>query len=316
VHIVHLGDAPVVLTVDAEFDSALRSDGRLALVYRSDPDQARLAVAHGAHLAKMVRADEALLVRVQGGTAELVRVSATKPRVLGRAHLDWLRVHTATDDALVGALDVLFQGRIETQSLGQAQAQGAEGPTADKHSPTNGGMASHAAHAPASLRVSGASGFEPRFSTRRRRLRSAGLSLVGLGSTALATGMFFEIKRARAHERIAMLERAEVPDARALANARDESHRSRGLRWIGVGGGALLTASVPMFRIDVADGVPWWSYFVGGAGLALVAWGSIELARDRRCDLKLRGGGCATDLDRTGRTALLWSTASPLLALQ
>jgi hypothetical protein len=74
-------------------------------------------------------------------------------------------------------------------------------------------------------------------------------------------------------------------------------------------------AAVPLLRVDVSHGVPWWSYAAGAAGLGLGVWGSVELAKHGECEVLLTTGGCADTRESAGKGALLLAGALPLLAL-
>ncbi len=312
VHMVQLGDDPVDLLVDAELDRALRSGARLALIYESEKDRKRLVEAHGALVAKSVRADEAILVSVQGGEAHLTRVAAIDGRVLGRARFQWLTVQGADAPELQSALDAMFQGRMDTVAApavasavapGRQESALAGQPAVEEH-----------VQAPLSAGTEEARPVRPRDpASRTRKLRIASGSLAAAGVALLAVGIASEIKRENTDVDISEQLTASMTDELELLRLQSDYDRSAGLRWIGLAGGALMTAAVPLMRVDVKEGVPWWSYAIGAGGVGLAAWGAVELSRNGQCELYLEDA-CIKGRETLGRGALALAAAAPLLS--
>ena len=149
--------------------------------------------------------------------------------------------------------------------------------------------------------------------SRTGRFRIAAGSLAVAGASLLVTGIAYELKRSDADDRLAGLDITDPSMTPAIRSAQDDYDQAGNLRWLGLGGGALMSASVPLFRVDVSHGVPWWSYVVGAAGAGFAAWGGFELYRDNECQLQLTTGGCARARDSAGRGGLLFAAAAPLL---
>ncbi|MFT3926778.1 MAG: PEGA domain-containing protein [Myxococcales bacterium] len=313
VHIVQLGDDAVDLLVDAEYDRALRSGSRLALIYESDKDRKRLVDAHGGQLAKSVRADEAILVSVDGGDAYLTRVSASDGRVLGRARFAWLSAEGNESPALEAALDALFEGRMDPASTAPA-AVAATGTVSEGDVATAEQPAGVEEHVQAELSVGPSphaqKADDPKARTRKLRIVSGVLAGVGVG--LMAVGIAEEMKRERIDVDISDEASAPGKDQAKLEKLNDDYSKAADLRWIGVAGGALMSAAVPLMRIDVKNGVPWWSYAIGAGGVGLAAWGAVDLTKNGQCELYL-DDGCIKHHDTLGRGALALAAAAPLL---
>jgi hypothetical protein len=301
VHLVHLGEKPVEITVDIELDRALRSEGRVALVYDGLHQARRLAKQHGIEVARNVRAEEAVLVSVVGEHAELTRLGIAQAAVLGRSRVPWLHARDRERPELGRAIDALFEGRVEDLPgtlVADAPQASMQPVSTQEPQPT---LPAEATRIPDGPRV-------PR---RVRRMRSAAAAVAAVGAGLFVAGIAFEHQRARADEKLAGLVPGEDDDA--IAGAQEDYDRGEKLRWLGMGGGALLGASVPLLRVDVSRGVPWWSYLLGAAGAAFATWGAVELVKNGDCEDSLPMGGCARQRESAGKGGLLLAGAFPLL---
>jgi hypothetical protein len=148
--------------------------------------------------------------------------------------------------------------------------------------------------------------------SRTRKLRIAAGSLAGAGAGLLVMGIAFEMQRARADSKLSNLVAQDNPSPSQLNDQQNKYDRGENLRWLGVGGGALMAAAVPMLRIDLQHGVPWWSYALGAGGAGLAVLGGVQLAKDGSCEL-YKGDSCYARHDTLGRGMLLLSAAAPLL---
>lgn len=317
VHIVQLGDDVVELVVDADFDRALRSGTRVALVYQNEKERTRLVERHGAQVAKSVRADEAVLVRVDGPDAVLVRVAQPDGRVLGRARFPWLRVDSVDAPELEAALDALFQGRMDMEPPTVAAAvqpqpssppPAAQGPVEPRPTPSEG----HEAGGLLTVNTPPKKAREPMSRTRKLRITAGSLAAAGAG--LFAAGLAFEMQRARADAELSGLDPNDPNNELTLIEQGDKYDRGASLRWLGLGGGALMASAVPLLRVDVRGGVPWWSYVLGGAGVGLAVVSGVQFARDGRCELYDVDDSCLQTEEAKGRGALFLAAALPLLA--
>jgi hypothetical protein len=311
VHIVQLGDEAVNILVDLDLDRALRSDDRLALVYPSAQQRDARLVAHGAEVARLAGAEDIIVFRVDGVEAHLSRVGGNPARVLGRASFNWHKADDSRDPELSRALDALFEGRdadreapavvqaSSVQKVVASEAGIAEGPRLDATP-----AAFEQEHNDKAPR-------EPMSKTRKLRLGAGALAIAG--GALLATGAYFEHARAQSDDKLAQIDPSSPDQASAFASEQDRYDQGEKLRWLGLPGGVLMASAVPMLRVDVSRGVPWWSYAIGGAGLGVAGWGAYELARNGQCQLELTTGGCARARESRGRGELVLAAALPLV---
>lgn len=306
VHVIQLGSERSTLRVDSGFDRALRSGDRLALVHEQADVSEVLLAKHAQQVARLVDAEEVVLVGVDASSAVLRRVDASEGRLLGRARFAWARAESMENGELARALESLFEGRIEASEVEASTT--AETARASRSIASEDKRPPHVTFEPASAVQARRDNDR---APRGRGLRIAAASLAASGTALLATGVVYEIERARSDARLARLE---------LGPAHDKEHAryedAATLRWLGVGGGFLLTAAVPLWRMGgvAPRTMSWWSYAAGVAGVGVAVWGGIELARHGRCALYL-DEGCYALVETKARAALLWSAAAPLLTI-
>lgn len=83
---------------------------------------------------------------------------------------------------------------------------------------------------------------------------------------------------------------------------------------VGVAGGVLATLSLPFLLPRSRAWVPIWSWIAGVGGVGLAALGAWELQFDGACSVELRDGRCSMVWRSRNLSALLFSTAAPLVA--
>jgi hypothetical protein len=307
VHIVQLGDDPVKITVDTEFDRALRSEERLALVYPSAKLRDSLTAAHGGALGKLAAADDVVFVVIEGPKAHLTRVGGHPAKVLGRASFGWLAAEDAHDPELARALDALCEGRDAEPAQPARPVPVAVSEPAD----STGGAEPAIHNAPLTLDPQRTDGIAERH-PRLRRLRIGAGALAVAGGALFATGVYFEHTRKSADDSLQRIDPNDPAQAGKFADQQASYDNAARLRWLGLPGGVLMASAVPLLRVDLSRGVPWWSYALGGAGLGLAGWGAFELSRNGECRLELTTGGCARTRESRGRGELAISAALPL----
>jgi hypothetical protein len=294
VHIVDLGEQPVELVVDSEFDIALRSEPRLLLAFGTGSVRPQVLAHHAELAGEALKADDVVLVGRSGNQIELSRVQVKQGRIVARVALPWSDKQGFDGTELQAALDTLAQGRIEPEVLSAAPL---------------------AALAPVALLEPLTPAPPPRHEdTPREKLSPRarhviGSSLAGVGVAGFSVGVVFEMRR---HD----LERevATISDNQLLAEKSDQYDQASNLRWIGLSGGVLGAAAVPLLVKPRAE-VPWWSWAVGGAGLVAAGLGTWQIAVANQCELPYADGGCAAQRNTEGRGGLLVSAAAPLLAV-
>jgi hypothetical protein len=152
----------------------------------------------------------------------------------------------------------------------------------------------------------------PHSRTKKLRIASGALAAAGVG--LLVAGIVSEMKREQTDVDISNVLSADTPDTARLNTLQSQYDQDANLRWIGLAGGALMTAAVPLMRIDVKHGVPWWSYVVGAGGAGLAVWGAIELSKNGQCELIDVDDTCLKQHDSLGRGGLALAAAAPLLS--
>jgi PEGA domain len=306
VHRVVLGEQPVALTVDAQLDRALRDDPRVALVYDDDASERAHATRHALELGRAIDADSVLLVSARGEQVLLQALSVAHARTTGRAFVTRGAIDTPNHPALLQALDQLAQGRLV--------------PDADVAStppePVVPAVVEAAQLAPVIEQPPVLRAPVDAHTLRTRRLRVAAAVLASTGVGLVVAGAVFDARYRDAGQQIEAIAKGDGAVASADVGALNHDYDTgKSLRWLALPGSLLATAAVPMARIDVRDGVPWWSYAVGAAGLGLASWGVLELARDGDCNISFGDGSCADRNESTGKGLVLLGAAAPLVAV-
>ena len=112
VHVVHLGDQLVELQVDPEFDRSVVSEPRLGLSYEAVPSLRASLVSHAVQLGRETHAEEAVLVRRDASTFELVRINVGRKHVVAATRGPLNAADKTAGKSLSEALDALAQGRF------------------------------------------------------------------------------------------------------------------------------------------------------------------------------------------------------------
>jgi hypothetical protein len=314
VHRVNFRAGRNLVTIDTRFEQAVQTSGRLRLAYASPRELA----AH--------RVDDALTIGRAVGVAELLLVSLDDERAAAVVE----RIDVARGVVRGRASIGLRGGALEARELAAArQALAAESPAAIggaalaedvASSSRDAALAAPVVAAPRSGEggaVGGAvSAVTPSAEARdddgtpRGARLVAGVALGVIGAGGLAGGwVFYGVSRADlARLRAAF---AGDPDFDARASAFDDATLLTYA--LGVPGGVLLTAAVPLL-LPASEGVPWWSWSLGALGVAGVAVGGWALAQEGTAD-----GVNADGSIRLRRTAslgvMLGLSALPLLAV-
>jgi hypothetical protein len=302
VHVVQLGDDPVSMLVDTDFDRAIGSEPRLHLDYASDAILHESVASHAALLGHEVRVEDVVLVHVAAGRAELIRVRVGQGRAVARTYLPY-DARRGFGAELPGALSALFEGRVEPgPSLEPARAlPAAAAPVAQASAPAQ------TADAPAPPSDEPTT---PAPSWPARRSRS-GYVLAGLAGAVFATGLALELRARSLRNGVAPPQGEEGFLAADYLKAEDLLQAS----WLGVASGPLGLAAV-LLATAPRESVPWWGYLAGAGGLALLGGGIYDLAMADKCALKdHEEQTCLYTRDTTARGAMLLSAAAPLIAL-
>lgn len=350
VHLVQLGDQAATLLVDTQFDRAVASDPRLLLHYEDAIAARDQVVSHGVQLGREVRADDVLLISVEGDRAELMRVQVRQKRLVARASVPWTTRHGFARPELERALVALSEARLAplpgeaTPGVSRSApvAQGNDAPTSAASSGSAVGVESTVddeAALPSSVpseATPGAAasdaeraGEQPSetsgVSLRHRRVRRAGYALAATAGATFVVGLAFDLRTQRLQDELSEVVDVDAGspgqgslDERALQR-RDQLQpafeRGQDLRWVGVGAGALGLLAASLLVEPLQGAYPWWSYTLAAAGLGLVGAGAYEVARSDECVLAASVGPCRRPRDSAARGALLLSAAVPLLSV-
>ena len=339
VHVVQLGDQAVSLLVDTEFDRAVASDPRLALSYPNRDRLRELAVPHAIELGRAVQADDVVLVGVHNERAELLRVQVAQRKLVARASVPWTPRHGFSRPLLEAAIAALAEGRFDGEPSVE-RTETATPPPEDKPvaqvSPTLPLAALPPPVAAPPVQVAPvvevpdppALSAGERQRLRERRVRRAGLGLLGVSGALFVAGIAYEWRAQRLLDRLARLgvsndvaqrdpsSDAALTDATSqqLAQQQPKYDTASHLRWIGVAGGALATGATAML-VRPHSKMPRWSYSFFGIGLAIAGFGAYEIASSDTCQLSSMNGPCRRPRDTAARGALLLSAAAPFLSV-
>jgi PEGA domain len=306
VHTVLLGDQPAALRVDLELDRALRDGGRVALVYADDARLRARAEAHAGALGRALRVDTVLVVTPRGEQVIVSQLGVAQARLSGRTVLPASAFEVPGDARVAGALDALAAGKLDPEPE-PVSAQGAvveAQPVATAPEP----RPSVEVAAPALPALEA-----PSHPLRPWRIAAASSAVAGLG--LLVTGALFDRSYRDAAGQLEAINNDDTTEVVSAGPLNEDYDRGRDLRWLALPGGVLLTAAVPLARIDVSAGVPWWSYGAGAAGLGLAVWGVVESAQHGSCSRRNNEQVCIVHEVSGSKGRVLFAAAAPLLAL-
>ncbi|HEX6241858.1 MAG TPA: PEGA domain-containing protein, partial [Polyangiales bacterium] len=305
VHTVQLGDEPVTLAVDTAFDRAVFSDPRLWLGYETERAARARAVEHAIAIGREVRAEDVVLLRIQGSLAELTRVRVQQGRVAGRAQASWSGSGFERT-SLVKALAALAEGRIDTEPLGVLEPEpvSAPAPNAQDSSESVAPPSTPAAASAAAASTTPAQGVLP---WRKR----TGYALTGLSVALFATGLGLELWSQSLQDDLVQANSGDAPPT----GLQDRYDRASAASWLGVASGPVGFLAVLAWTAPQSQ-VPWWSWTLGALGLGVAGVGIYQVAVSDDCALY---GESATDCLRekqtTTRGVLLLSAAIPLISV-
>ena len=104
-----------------------------------------------------------------------------------------------------------------------------------------------------------------------------------------------------------------VPTSAELTALRDIDSAETAPVILGITGAALSTTALPMW-LPESDGIPWWGWAVGGAGVALAATGVVLHASASSCEIDIYRR-CTEPALATDLGPMLLFQAAPLIAV-
>jgi len=283
--VVTLGDAPLDVSMDSSFDAALHTEDRLVLRYPDAKTLDATGLRHTKQLGQALHTPEVVLLVLARGALTLLRQRGGDGVLVGKVALPWPSPETA----------------LHAAAAELAAQPGFPGMESEPEPESEGPLISQAEKTSAQ--------------STRLPLRMTSALLVAAGVALFATGVAYEQKQRGLAVESNTFD-ANTADGRRQLDGLDRSYDHYGkLRWLGLGGGLLLTSAVPLLNLQARGGLPWWSYGAGAVGLGLLTWAGVELGHDGRCQLEYDTGDCARVESSRGRAGLVLAAALPLLAV-
>lgn len=309
VHRAVLGSEARTLEIDPVLDSVVRTGDTLALVYASAAMHERRVLADARTIAEHVRPTDMWVVSSESAERlRIDRVDVPARRVIASA---WL-ARSAETGAIADATSI----GPAIEALGAERSLDLTGLLPEAREPwAPPGERDGAGVAATSRRAQGASAGAiddeppPRGSESASSgwlgWTAAGIGVVGLGFTV---GLY--------------VHRADARDWAGAAHPEDPDYEARWQRYedtkpwhvVSAIASVPFTVAAALLLAPADDGVPWWAWGAGVAGVALAAFGIYDLVRDGACVQRLSGEcvGFAINDDR----AFVWlAFAVPSLSL-
>jgi hypothetical protein len=277
VHAVHLGDDPVELTVDTDFDAAIEAGPRIALRYASEEQARGVLVRHAALLGREMRADDVVLIGRIHGAMVLLRVQVRYQRLVAGATLDEdKKAATRAAEALAQARFVAFDPS-EYRGLVADPGAVAEASSVLKQPSASAAALSPRAAAAASTKPPGAAppSRDKHASARQRSLVIAGSVLTATGVAGLGAGfgLFLHSRELRKDAE------AGEPGSPDQIKQQQKYEDFRLVPLVGIAGSALATAGIPMLLPSHGprSAAAWAAgALAGAAGIAAIAFGAAK----------------------------------------
>lgn len=309
VHVVTVGAGSAERQVDSRFDAAIVSRPSLQLRYDKPADASKYLVADARQIANEVDAGQIVLLAVDGGVMTLRRIDArvSEPTTVLAAARVGPDGDGASDADIASAAGALVAGQCTDFTSGTP-------------APLDCGRAPAA-----SATVPAASDWPE--GRRPRGQFVAGMTLVGVGIAALATGYALLIPRSNAGE-----DWISTVDTDAANGATQATDTSAQQRWFDLRGAIVASGSVGSAALVTAmplalpnrEKTPWWAWVSGGVGLGLgafsIAYGvTAEAEPNASCSAAtvdpLVPRACAKRGDQTSVALLTGLTAAPLITM-
>jgi hypothetical protein len=323
VHRVALANSRVVIAIDTRYDRAIETLFDLSLSYGSDQQAAEHAGPDAVETARVVAATDVIVATSLSAPGTFpARVQLDRFRVADGAPLARAIVRVSLEDkrgviadADLEAARVALTAKVSVPSTTtpppaqEPVAQPAIGPVA--MSVADNAPRPGSDPPPQDL-------WEPEAPMKpSRALPIVGYALGGLGVVGYATGWVLYTGALDQQQTYADALNAnpmpEIAITAELTALRDIDQAEEPPIIAAAIGGALGTASLP-FWLPQSEGVPWWGWTAGGAGLAVAATGGILTMGEGDCELD-RFGRCTQPPQATHLGAMLMLQALPLLAV-
>ncbi len=317
--------------VDVPFDQAVRTKGGLALAYATDAERDAFLLTHGVNLARAAGVGEVLLVspELEAARARVDRVRVSDGKVIASSSLTAIRGDGSIDTPMVARLVGKLRAKQSVRFVGQDEEAMTpwQPPTAQTAGTKMRAAAVAAASAddaddaddatedaPAVAPVEASDDSSPRGNTLSTGVRLLGVGIGVVGIAGMATGFVLHAGHGTDGDLLARTD----PLASVYRGVQQDWLDGRTMPLIlGGAGSALLTSGLALF-LPGDDGVPWWGWVSGAAGLGLGAWGLVNVFGGGTCDGnadRLFTQACIDDEKRFGMGLLLVMGAVPLLSV-
>ncbi len=285
IHRALVGDGTTTVRVDTRFDRVIRTDGVLRLAYAttSDADEHRLDDA--ITTAGIVEADEVWLLSQE--SASIVRI----------------------DRVLVGSRAILASVRASAMSgLASAVASLAGAHNEDRTGPEVAPLARWRGGADA---PEDATPVAPASWGRADWELGVGVASGIVGVVALAVGLGL----ADDGYRLGMISAAVPVTSPLYLRSRDAYRDQRTASWaLGAAGGVLGAIAVSL-AMEEERGTPWWSWVIGGVGVAGAATGVALALTSPECGNQVPDATCVESARRMDLGVSTLGISLPLLAV-
>jgi hypothetical protein len=284
VHRAIVGEGASTVEIDPRFDSVVRTDGVLRLAYRaaSDADERRLEDAVRA--ATIAGAAEVWLLSIEAG--DVVRID----RVVAASRTPLASIRANGLAGLSSAVASLAEARSEdrTSSETVAISRWRGGAVADESEPARSD-------------AWGRADWEV----------SLGIGAGLLAMTSFAVGLGLADENARLGRASALLS----PTDPQYLPSRDAWQAERTLSWSFAAAGGALGALAVSLAMEEEHGAPWWSWVIGGIGLAGAGAGAALVGTAAECGNEQPGPACIEGSQRLDLGVSAISLSAPLLAV-
>jgi hypothetical protein len=309
VHMVQLGDPPVTLLVDTQFDRAVSSDPRLTLRYPAPQDARDQAVSHAVQLGREVGATDVILVNVHS-VAELLRVHVKQQRLVARAVVPWSEHQRFPHPAIERAIAVLAEARLEGEpSLKQNTAEVPD--TAPTAQAVTAPVVVVSADAPgeSSIHAPVANDVTTKPTKRSTWHLWAGGTLVAAGAGVTTAGALLLRKRIDDGQRLATMPQS-LPLRREWNDARRAPRVAGGVGLAVLASGLIVAGS----KLDLRRR-SWLPIATALLGTATIAVGATMYGGNGECAADMHPSThCISSEHRTDRGYQVLMAAVPLLS--
>ena len=286
VHRIRLTEGTSTVRIDVRFDTSVRTDTALRLVYATAAEADSHRLADAVMAASIVGAAEVWLVSLDASDAEIVqidRVSVSSSTALGS-------VRTHTSSGLAGAVASVVRGGGEDRTGSSPVAMAVWGQSSSD-SRDAGPTRSGAGRAPWELGV------------------GIGLGVLGVGAFVTSFALL-PVETAYGH--LATQPLVTDPDYLSRRQAWTSSELPvLAMGWLG---GALVTAGLPLMMSDEAS-TPWWSWVIGGVGVAAIGAGLAVTFTSSTCGSDRPTQSCVDGTAMADVGSSIASMGVPLLSV-